>query len=84
MAKKWTDLDKAIRAGQRELDKLERKRLRSMATIFAAQLDNEEPNESEVEYFRVFTNLINLKRREVQLLKDKKAHQGEEQESSEE
>lgn len=73
MARKWTDLEKAIRAGQRELDKLEKKRLRSMAMIFAAQLANEEPNESEVEYFKVYTNLIDLKRREIQLLKDKKA-----------
>ncbi len=72
MAKKWTDIERSLRAEQREVDKLEKKRLRSMATIFAAQLENQEPPASEVEFFKVYTNLIDLKRQEVQYLKSKR------------
>ncbi|MDE6273543.1 MAG: hypothetical protein K2L87_00655 [Clostridiales bacterium] len=42
--------------------------MRSQSAIFAAKLSNLPINETEVEYFRVFTNIIELKRKEIQQL----------------
>ena len=65
MSKK-SELEKKIQDGEAEISELERKRMRSQSAIFAAQLNNTPINETDVEYFRVFTNVIELKRKEIQ------------------
>lgn len=62
------ELEQRIRQTAREIEDLEKKRMRSQSSIFAAKLSNLPINETEVEYFRVFTNLIELKRKEIQQL----------------
>ena len=67
MSKK-SELEQRIHANEKEIEELEKKRMRSQSAIFAAQLNNTPINETDVEYFRVFTNLIELKRKEIQQL----------------
>lgn len=56
------DLKKAIAESEQEIESLEKKRIRSQSALLEAFLNHSEPDEKDVEYFRVFTSLIELER----------------------
>ena len=57
MSKK-RDLKKAIAETESEIEALEKKRARSQSVLLKAVVLKQEPNPTDVEYFRVFTDLI--------------------------
>lgn len=69
MSKK-SDLKKQIEEGEKEIEELEKKRTRSQSSLMEALLAKAEPNAADVEYFRVYTQLINLERENLQKLKE--------------
>ena len=56
------DLTKELSALEKEMNELERRRMRSMAAIMESLISKEEPNEDEVLFFRKYTAEINAKR----------------------
>ena len=67
MSKK-NDLKKAISESEAEIESLEQKRIRSQAALLEAFLNHKEPNETDKEYFRVFSSLIELEREHLRKL----------------
>ena len=61
MSKK-RDLKKAIAETESEIEALEKKRARSQSVLLKAVVLKQEPNPTDVEYFRVFTDLIDERR----------------------
>ena len=62
MAASKEELEKAIEASEREIEALEKKRLRSQSAILEAYVEKTEPDEGDVGYFKVLTALIKLER----------------------
>lgn len=56
------DLEKEIQLLEAEIQNLEVKRSRSQASLIEAIISRRDPDESEVEFFRNFTNEIDVKR----------------------
>ncbi len=69
MSKK-SDLKKAIAESEQEIEALEKKRVRSQSALLEAFLNHTEPNETDAEYFRVFSSLIELERENLRKLAD--------------
>lgn len=67
MAKK-SELRKAIADSKREIEALEKKRMRSQTSLLEAFLAKQTPSESDAEYFRVYTSLIELERANLRRL----------------
>lgn len=67
MSKK-NDLRKAIAESEAEIESLEKKRTRSQSALLEAFLNHTEPSETDTEYFRVFTSLIELERENLRRL----------------
>ncbi|MDE7263229.1 MAG: hypothetical protein K2N64_01030 [Anaeroplasmataceae bacterium] len=67
MSKK-RDLKKQIQESEKEIIALEQKRNRSQSSLLEAQLNNETPNASDVEYFKLYSNLIKLERENLRQL----------------
>ncbi len=67
MSKK-NDLKKAIADSHAEIEKLEQKRNRSQSALLQAFLENKTPNETDAEFFRVYTQLIELERNNLRKL----------------
>lgn len=62
MAASREELEKAIESSEREIEALEKKRLRSQSALMEAYVDKTEPDEGDVGYFKVLTALIKLER----------------------
>ena len=67
MSKK-RDLKKAIAETESEIESLEKKRARSQSVLLKAVVLKQEPNPTDVEYFRVFTDLIDERRETLRKL----------------
>ena len=67
MSKK-RDLKKAIAETESEIEALEKKRARSQSVLLKAVVLKQEPNPTDVEYFRVFTDLIDERRETLRKL----------------
>ncbi len=65
---KAEELKAAIAASEEEIEKLEKKRLRSQSALLEAQLDKREPDARDAEYFKALTSLIRLEREKLRLL----------------
>lgn len=63
------DLKKAIAGSQAEIERLEQKRNRSQSALLQAFLEHKAPNETDAEYFRVYTQLIDLERSNLRKLR---------------
>ena len=67
MSKK-RDLKKAIAETESEIEALEKNRARSQSVLLKAVVLKQEPNPTDVEYFRVFTDLIDERRETLRKL----------------
>lgn len=63
-----SELEKAIRESEHEIDLLEQKRLRSMSSFIEALVNHDTPSEEDVEYFKTFSGLIELERENLRRL----------------
>lgn len=61
MSKK-SELKNQIRDCELEIESLEQKRMRSQSSLLRAVLNNTKPDPTEVEFFRVFSDLIDQQR----------------------
>ncbi len=61
MSKK-SELKNQIRDCELEIESLEQKRMRSQSALLRAVLSNTQPDPTEVEFFRVFSDLIDQQR----------------------
>lgn len=68
MSKK-SDLKKAILDSEKEIEELEKKRVRSQSALLQSILNESKPNDMDVEYFKVFTSLIEVERANLRKLK---------------
>ena len=57
-----SEIKKIIADTEREIEALEKKRARSQSVLLTAVVNKTEPNPTDVEYFRVFTALIDERR----------------------
>ena len=67
MSKK-SELKRAIADTEKEIEALEKKRARSQSVLLKAVVLKQEPNPTDVEYFRVFTDLIDERRETLRKL----------------
>ena len=56
------DLRKAIEDSQKEIELLEKKRIRSQAALILALIEKQEPDPADVKYFKSYTALIEHER----------------------
>lgn len=63
------DLKKAIADSQEEIERLEQKRNRPQSALLQALLEHKTPNETDAEYFRVYSQLIELERSNLRKLR---------------
>ena len=68
MSKK-RDLKKAIEEAEAEIESLEKKRNRSQSAILQAFLEHKSPDNADAEYFRVYSQLIDLARTNLRKLR---------------
>lgn len=57
-----SELKKAILESEKEIEALEKKRIRSQSALLEAFLNHTVPNDTDAEYFKVFSSLIELER----------------------
>ena len=69
MSKK-SEWKRAIADTEKEIEALEKKRARSQSVLLSAVVTKSEPNPTDVEYFRVFTALIDERRQTLRQLMD--------------
>lgn len=69
MSKK-SELKKAIAESEKEIETLEKKRLRSQTALLESFLDHTQPSDRDAEYFRVYSSLIKLERENLHKLKE--------------
>ncbi len=69
MSKK-KDLEKAIADSENEIEVLEKKRMRSQSALLEAYLNHTPPADADVEYFRIFSSLIDLERENLRKLNE--------------
>ena len=65
-----SELEKAIRESEAEIDSLEQKRLRSMSSFIEALVNHDTPSADDVEYFKTFSGLIELERENLRRLQE--------------
>ncbi len=63
-----SELKKQIAASEKEIENLEKKRMRSQSALMEAHVNNVPPNASDVEYFKIYSNLIELERKNLRQL----------------
>lgn len=68
MSKK-SELKKKIAESEEEIESLEKKRGRSQSALLESILEGKAPDPTEVEYFRVYTSLIEVERKNLNKLK---------------
>ena len=66
---KKRELKRAIKESEKEIEKLEKKRTRSSSALMEAHVNNVPPKAADVEYFRVYSELIELERQNLRQLK---------------
>lgn len=64
MSKK-SDIKKQIADSESEIEALEAKLMRSQISVLGAIMNNEEPSETDKEYFRVYSKLIEVERKNL-------------------
>lgn len=69
MSKK-SDLKKAIKASEEEIENLEKKRLRSQSSLLSNMLEGAAPVESDKQYYQLYTQLIDLERENLRKLRE--------------
>lgn len=69
MSKKG-ELKKKVRESEEEIETLEKKRGRSQSALLEAVVNNKKPDPADVEYFKVFTSLIEVERENLRKLKE--------------
>ena len=69
MSKK-SELKRAISESETEIETLEKKRARSQSALLEAILANAKPNVTDVEYFKLFTSLIEVERANLKKLNE--------------
>ncbi len=67
MSKK-SDLKKAIAESEQEIADLENRRNRSQSALLQSFLDHQKPNKNDAEYYRVYSQLIDLERANLRKL----------------
>lgn len=65
-----SELEKAIRESEAEIDSLEQKRIRSMSSFIEALVNHDTPSAEDVEYFKTFSGLIELERENLRRLQE--------------
>ena len=65
-----SEIKKAIAESEREIEALEKKRTRSQSALLEALFYNKKPAESDLEYFKVFTQLIEVERDNLRKLSE--------------
>lgn len=68
MSKK-SELKKKIEESAQEIESLEKKRNRSQSALLQAYIKKEEPSALDKEYYRVYSELIEVERQNLQKLK---------------
>lgn len=63
-----SELEKAIKESEAEIDSLEQKRIRSMSSFIEALVNRDTPSPEDVEYFKTFSGLIDLERENLRRL----------------
>ena len=63
-----SELEKAIKESEAEIDLLEQKRIRSMSSFIEALVNRDTPTEEDVEYFKTYSGLIELERENLRKL----------------
>ena len=63
-------MKRAIADTEKEIEAIEKKRARSQSVLLSAVVTKSEPNPTDVEYFRVFTALIDERRQTLRQLMD--------------
>ena len=63
-------LKKAIADTEKEIDELEKKRNRSQSAILEAYLNGTRPAKADAEYFRTYSQLIEVERENLRKLKE--------------
>lgn len=63
------ELKRAIKESEKEIESLEKKRTRSSSALMEAHVNNVPPKAADVEYFKVYSNLIELERQNLRQLK---------------
>lgn len=67
MSKK-SEIKKAIAESEQEIADLEIRRNRSQSALLQSFLDNSKPNKNDAEYYRVYSQLIDLERAKLRKL----------------
>ncbi|MCM1367989.1 MAG: hypothetical protein NC184_04180 [Roseburia sp.] len=65
-----SELEKAIAACEEEIEVLEKKRLRSLSGFIAALVDHGNIDKEDVDYFKTYTDLIELEREKMRQLQE--------------
>ena len=65
-----SELEKAIKESENEIDLLEQKRIRSMSSFIEALVNHDTPSDEDVEYFKTFSGLIDLERENLRRLNE--------------
>lgn len=63
-----SEIKRAMADTEKEIEALEKKRARSQSVLLTAVVSKTEPNPTDVEYFRVFTALIDERRQTLRQL----------------
>ena len=67
MSKK-SNIKKLIAESEKEIETLEKRRERSQSSLLGSYVNQTKPNEADVEYFNVLTELIELERENIRKL----------------
>lgn len=67
MSKK-SELKKKIAESEKDIEAFEAKLMRSQIAVMGAILRHEEPSETDKEYFRIYTQLIEVERENLKAL----------------
>ena len=68
MAKKKSQLKKEIKQTREEIERLEHKLGRSQVAIINAIISQAKPSDADIEYFRTYSQLIDVERENLQSL----------------
>lgn len=60
-----TELKRLIKACEEEIENLEKKRLRSQSSLLSNLLSGIDPDESDKEYYKVYTQMIEHEREKL-------------------
>lgn len=70
---KKSEIVKRIRESEKEIETLEKKRARSQSVLLQAVVDGVKPNPVDTEYFKTFTQLIEVERANIKKLQEELA-----------